>query len=126
VISKEVMEARYPGSRRSFTTLKDVVVCGGDMNVVRTLMATGKDELWERIINSRKNVFKQASLVGYDVLIQLVFRTITVKEAEKKVSKRLGLKGRVLLCPYAEVGMDVDKPHQLEMMRKDLESRRAA
>jgi len=25
-----------------------------------------------------------------------------------------------MVCPYAEVGMDVDKPHQLEIMRADL------
>ena len=126
VIPREIMDARYPGSRRSFTRLKDIEVCGGDMNVVRTLLATGKDELWDRIISARKNIFKQASLLGYDVLIQLLFRAITLKEAEKKASKRLGLKGHVIVCPYAEVGMDVDKPHQLEMMRKDMEGRRPA
>ncbi len=124
VIAHDVMEARYPGSRRSYTRLKDVEVCGGDMNVVRTLTVTDKDDLWQRIIGSRKNVLKQASLIGYDVLIRLLFRSITMKEAERKVSKRLGLKGRAVLCPYAEVGMDVDKPHQLEIMRKDMESRR--
>jgi hypothetical protein len=36
------------------------------------------------------------------------------------------LKGKVLVCPYAEVGMDVDKPHQLEIMRLDLAKRGAA
>ena len=25
-----------------------------------------------------------------------------------------------MVCPFAEIGMDVDKPHQLEMMRADL------
>jgi hypothetical protein len=28
-----------------------------------------------------------------------------------------------VICPYAEVGMDVDKPVQLEMMRADLAKR---
>jgi hypothetical protein len=36
------------------------------------------------------------------------------------VSKRLGLRGRAVVCPYAEIGMDVDKPFQLEIMRADL------
>ncbi len=126
VIARNVMETRYPGSKRTFTRLKDVEVCGGDMNVVRTLTVTDKDELWQKIIDSRKNVVKQASLLGFDILIRFLFHSITLKDAEQKASKRLGLKGRAVLCPYAEVGMDVDKPHQLEMMRKDLESRRPA
>jgi GTP:adenosylcobinamide-phosphate guanylyltransferase len=126
VISRQVMEARYPGSRRSYTRLKDVEVCGGDMNVIRTMTVTGNDELWERIIAARKNVFKQAALLGYDTLILLLFRLITLEEAVKKVTRRVNLTGRAILCPYAEVGMDVDKPHQLELMCADLAKRSAA
>jgi GTP:adenosylcobinamide-phosphate guanylyltransferase len=123
VISRDVMEKRYPGSRRSYIRLKDVEVCGGDMNVVRTLTATGKDDLWKRIIDSRKDALKQASLLGFDLLLQVMLHRITLELAEKKISRRIGLRGKVLVCPYAEVGMDVDKPHQLEIMRADMEKR---
>jgi GTP:adenosylcobinamide-phosphate guanylyltransferase len=120
VITRQVMEARYPGSKRSYTRLKDVEVCGGDLNVVRTMTVTGNDELWERIIASRKNVFKQAALLGYDTLLLLLLRRITLEGAIQRVTRRVNLTGRALLCPYAEIGMDVDKPHQLELMRADL------
>jgi GTP:adenosylcobinamide-phosphate guanylyltransferase len=123
VITRQVMEARYPGSKRSYTRLKDVEVCGGDMNVVRTMTVTGNDELWERIIASRKNVFKQAALLGYDTLLLLLLRQITLEKAIQRVTRRVNLTGRALLCPYAEIGMDVDKPHQLELMRLDLARR---
>jgi hypothetical protein len=33
---------------------------------------------------------------------------------------RLNITGKALVCPYAEVGMDVDKLFQLEIMREDL------
>jgi hypothetical protein len=33
------------------------------------------------------------------------------------VSHRLGINGRVLISPFAEVGMDVDKPNQLELVK---------
>ena len=120
VITRQVMEARYPGSKRSYTRLKDVEVCGGDLNVVRAMTVTGNDELWERIIASRKNVFKQAALLGYDTLLLLLLRQITLESGIKRVTRRVNLTGRALLCPYAEIGMDVDKPHQLELMRADL------
>ena len=120
VIERPVMEKRFPGSHRTYTRLKDAEVCGGDLNVARTLLATGKDELWQRIIDSRKNAFKQASLLGFDMLFMLLIHQITLAQAELKVSQRIGLKGKVLRCPYAEVGMDVDKPHQLELLRADL------
>jgi GTP:adenosylcobinamide-phosphate guanylyltransferase len=120
VIKREVMEARYPGSKRSFTRLKDVEVCGGDMNVVRTMTVNEHRDTWDRIIESRKSAAKQAALIGYDTLILFLLRMVTMDQAVQRVCKRLKLKGRAVVCPYAEVGMDVDKPHQLEMMRLDL------
>jgi NDP-sugar pyrophosphorylase family protein len=122
LITKEVMEKRFPNSKRSFTRLKDVQVCGGDINVIRALAVTGNDELIKRITDSRKNAFKQAALIGYDTLLLLLLRRITVEGAVKKVTSRLNITGRAILCPYAEVGMDVDKPHQLEILRADMAS----
>lgn len=123
VISREVMEARYPESRRSYTKLKDMAVCGGDMNVVKARTVTTNEELWEKIINSRKNVFKQASLIGYDTLLLLMLRQISLDQAVRLVTKRLSITGQAIVCPYAEIGMDIDKPHQLEIIRRDLTSR---
>jgi GTP:adenosylcobinamide-phosphate guanylyltransferase len=123
VITRQVMEARFPSSNRSYVRLKDVEVCGGDMNVIRTLTVTSNEDLWERIVASRKNALRQASLIGYDTLLLLLLRRITLEQGAQKVTKRLKITGRAVLCPYAEIGMDVDKPHQLEIMRADLEKR---
>ncbi len=123
VISKQVMEARFPGSRRSFTRLRDAEVCGGDLNAIRCSMALDTNSIWDKIIATRKNVLKQAALLGYDTLLLLLFRMLTIHSAVERVTSRLGLTGRALECPYAEVGMDVDKPNQLEMLRADLSKR---
>ncbi len=120
VIQREVMEARYPGSRRSYVHLKGMDVCGGDMNVVRAQTVTANEALWKKIVDSRKNALKQASLLGYDTLLLLFFKMLTLNKAVELASKRLKIKGRAIVCPYAEVGMDVDKPHQLAIMRDDL------
>jgi len=95
-------------------------VCGGDMNVVGALTVTENDELFKKVLAARKNVFKQAALIGYDTLFLLLLRRIDTKGAVEKVTKKLNITGRAILCPYAEVGMDVDKPHQLEILRADL------
>lgn len=121
VFTRQVMEQRYPGSKRTYLRLKDAEMCGGDLNVIRTQLLTGNNELWERIINSRKSPFKQATLIGYWTLILVLLRRLTVASAVERVARRLQLTGTALMCPYAELGMDVDKPHQLEMMRADLE-----
>jgi GTP:adenosylcobinamide-phosphate guanylyltransferase len=120
VITQEVMEKRYPTSRRSYVHLRGMNVCGGDMNVIATRLVTQNDEIWRKLVDSRKNALKQAALLGVDTLFLLFFRLINLDDGIAKVSKRLNIKGRAIVCPYAEVGMDVDKPHQLEIMRADL------
>ena len=120
IIRREIMEARYPTSKRSYTRLKGLEVCGGDMNVIHTKTVTHNNDLWDKIIDARKNVFKQASLIGYDTLILLLLRLIDLEAAERMVTRRLKVMGKAVICPYAEVGMDVDKPFQLEIMRADL------
>jgi GTP:adenosylcobinamide-phosphate guanylyltransferase len=125
VIERGVMEKRFPGSKRSYTRLRDVEVCGGDMNLIKTSLVTHNPELWNKLVAARKNVFKQAALIGYDTLFLLIFRLVDLDGAVKKATKRLKLTGKAILCPYAEVGMDVDKPFQLELVRADLAQKQA-
>ena len=114
------MEARFPGSNRSYVRLKDYELCGGDMNVFRASLVTTRTELWERIIEARKNALRQAALIGYGTLLLLLLRRLTLEAGIKRASKSLGIRGRALVCPYAEIGMDVDKPYQLEILAADL------
>jgi GTP:adenosylcobinamide-phosphate guanylyltransferase len=121
VIQREVMEKRYPGSKRTWTKLRDMEVCGGDLNAARINMIVDDDtELWEKITNSRKNPLKQAALIGYGTALMLLTGRLSLQDAETRVMSRMNITGRAIVCPYAEVGMDVDKPHQLEIMRADL------
>jgi hypothetical protein len=61
--------------------------------------------------------------MGFDTLLLMLLRLITLDEAVKKVTARLHMTGRAIVCPYAEIAMDVDKPNQLEMIRVDLANR---
>jgi GTP:adenosylcobinamide-phosphate guanylyltransferase len=122
-ISRAVMESRYPGSRRTYIHLKDTEVCGGDLNALRVSMLAAENPSWKRLVEARKSPLKQASIIGFDILLSLLLRRLSLARAETLVSRRLGIQGHAIQCPYAEIGMDVDKPHQLEIMRADLARR---
>jgi GTP:adenosylcobinamide-phosphate guanylyltransferase len=121
VVEEAVMEQRFPGANRSYIRLKDVSICGGDMNVIR-LAAIKNEDFWDRVIAARKNAFKQAALIGYDTLLLILTRQLTLKKAEKMITKRLRLGGAVHISPYAEIAMDIDKLHQFEILNKDLQA----
>lgn len=128
VCTREVMEARFPGSKRTYTRLKGIELCGADINITHVRMATEHLDMWESLIGTRKSPLKQAGIIGLGTLFQVITRTITLENLVEKVCKRIGIKGRAIIWPHAEACMDVDKPHQLELLRADLakEQRKSA
>jgi molybdopterin-guanine dinucleotide biosynthesis protein A len=123
VIRREDMEKRYPGSKRTYTRLKDMEVCGGDMNMARASIVNENSDFWTKVLDSRKNPASQAALLGPAIIFKLLMRQLSADDVIRRVAEKLDLKGRAIVCPYPEIGMDVDKPHQLEIMRADLGGR---
>jgi GTP:adenosylcobinamide-phosphate guanylyltransferase len=123
VIPREVMETRYPESKRTYTKLKDVQLCGADMHIAHVRMALDPDhlEMWEELIGNRKSPLKQAATVGFGTLFKVATRSITLDDLVATITKRIGITGRPIIWEHAEPGMDVDKPHQLELLRKDMD-----
>jgi hypothetical protein len=61
-------------------------------------------------------------MFGLWPFFKLVIRRLSLSDAEERACKVLNLRGRAIPFPYPEVGMDVDKPFQLEIARAELES----
>jgi GTP:adenosylcobinamide-phosphate guanylyltransferase len=120
VCAREVMETRFPDSKRTYTHLKDMDVCGADINVTHVSMATEHLDMWEQLIGTRKSPLKLAGIIGLGTLFALFTRRLTLEDAVSRVCDRIGIKGRAIVWPYAEPCMDVDKPSQLELLRADL------
>ena len=125
-ISKDAMEKRFPGAARTYTKFKGLEVCGGDLTAFQSAMLTTDGGVWRELIANRKSILKQAAVIGYDTLLLMLFRQLTVEGGVQRVNQRLKMNARALHCPYPEIGMDVDKPHQLELLRRDLAARSPA
>ncbi|NLN70044.1 MAG: NTP transferase domain-containing protein [Chloroflexi bacterium] len=121
VIQKETMEARFPNANRSYVHFKDISVCGGDLNAVDKNIFSAERPVWKKLSDARKTPLKQAGLIGIDTLLLVALRLITLETTVKRVCKRLDLDAKALVCPYAEMGMDADKPHQLAILRQHLQ-----
>jgi GTP:adenosylcobinamide-phosphate guanylyltransferase len=120
VCPRAVMERRYPGSKRTYTHLKDMDVCGADMNVVHVRMASEHVDVWDALITRRKSPFAQAAVMGLGLSFQYATGQLTLDDAVERVARRIGVRGRAIVWSHAEPCMDVDKPNQLEIMRADL------
>jgi len=125
IIDRSTMEAAFPGSHRSYVHFKGLDFCSADIHGGSLSLATD-EALWERLLAARKSALKQAALVGLDVAFLLLTRQLTLERAERMAEHKLGFRGKVHLSPYAEIGMDVDKPHQLDIVREYLARRKAS
>ncbi|MBN1313977.1 MAG: nucleotidyltransferase family protein [Anaerolineales bacterium] len=119
-IPRQVMEERFPESRRSYVHFSDGDVAGADLFIADPRLAKAKQDLWNDLIGSRKNALKQARRIGIGLLIKLLLRRLSIAEAEHRIGKALDLTGKAIIVKNAELGMDVDKPFQLEICRREL------
>lgn len=119
-IRKQDMEKRFPESRRTYTHFKDADVCSADIFLIRAEKVLNPAARWKDLLSARKSPLKQAAIIGFDILILMLLRQVKLQKAVGIVTRRLDLTGRVAFTPHPEMGMDVDKDFQLEIMRKDL------
>lgn len=122
-VERSVMEQRFPEAGRTFVPLRGGSYCGGDIFMTRTDLIHSNQALLDKLMEARKSFWKQVRLVGLGFLGRFALRQMTVTDAARHVSKAINVRGRAVLTPFAEMGMDVDKPHQLEIVRAELESR---
>lgn len=122
LVPHHLMEQRFPGSRRSFFRLKDGRFTGSDMNLLQLALVGHYHPAWQAVVAARKHIGQQARLIGLGTLLLYLTGQLSIAEAEKRVQQRLGIRGRVLVCPFAEIGMDVDRPNQYELLKRELEA----
>ncbi len=123
VISRPDMERRFPDSRRTFFHLRDREICGGDLAVIRNSVFVTPNGIWSKLEAGRKSILRQAAIISSGVLFLYLFRRLTLQTIVERVSRRAGVRGRALLCPFPEAGMDVDKPHHFRLVENMLLSR---
>ncbi len=119
-VSRSVMERRFPDSARSYIHFKDGEFAGGDLHVASPYLLTRNQDVWEDVVRNRKSMLKQALRLGPKFFIKFILRQLTLSEASDIVFARFGLRVEPIVSPYAELAMDVDKPHQLELCRREL------
>ncbi|MDY0020068.1 MAG: NTP transferase domain-containing protein [Anaerolineae bacterium] len=120
VVERSLMEARFPNSKRSYVHLTDGDLAGGDIHIGNPKLAQTQRELAEELLKNRKSALKQIRKIGFGLFVKLLLRRLSLREAEERISKSLNLKGKAVLARHAELGMDVDKPFQLEICRQAL------
>lgn len=118
--TRQTMEKTAPSFVTNYIKLKDVEVCNTNVYIVNANFIVNRSMRWGRLLEKHNGILPLTTPISWDPLSSLLLRRITLQEAITRFTEQTGIKGRAIICPYPEIGMDIDKPHQLELVRSDL------
>lgn len=120
IIEKRLSESKYPGADRTYVHFREGTFTGGNIFLVRPEIIEPRMELTEKLISLRKSPLALCRVIGVGFILKYLLRRLSVREAEEKFSKLLDIKGVTVSCMYPEIGMDIDKPSDLELVEQVL------
>ncbi len=118
VIPKEICMAAYPDAKRTYIKTAQGTFTGGNIFYMRPAVRYKVKGLFEKFNDQRKNPIRLGFTLGFRVLFGVLFKNIKIETAEKRVKKLTGINAKALICEYPEIGNDVDKPEDVEMIGK--------
>lgn len=120
VIRREVNEAKFPGVRRTYVRLRDGVFTGGNLVLLEPAIVERCHQVIERAVAMRKKPWQLSRLLGPKFIVKFICNQLTLSEIEERVEKILGFLGVAVVTPFPEIGIDVDKPSDLDLVRRFL------
>ncbi len=123
LVSRPVVEARFPGIPRTWVPMRDDHYSGANLYVFRLPRALCVVDFWKRAESFRKRPWRIASAFGPVSLLQFALRRLTLDAALTRMSKRIGARIEAVRLPFAEAAIDVDRPSDLELAERILAER---
>jgi len=125
MVTRGVLEARFPGVKRRVDRVGDLELRGaGDITILQPKIVMQANGAADRLEAARGNPWRQLNFIGFDTLVKLLFRRLDLDAFADHLGKKLGLDLHPVICPYAEIAMDVDAPAHVELMQRELFARK--
>jgi CTP:molybdopterin cytidylyltransferase MocA len=111
----------YPGIRKTVLRFSDGDFCGCNLFSFITPEGRRAAKFWRKIEQQRKKPLVVIGLLGWWAVIRYRLGLLSLEEALAKLSKRLGLRMRAVILPYANAAIDVDSIADLMLVQGALE-----
>lgn len=122
---KTVIHPAYPAVKRTYLNFSDRSVSGCNLFYFANEQSLAAIRLWEKAQKDRKRPLRLASHFGVRILIDYLFKKLTLNGAFKYASDRMKLDAKPILIPIAEAAIDVDKPSDKTLVEQILHERLA-
>lgn len=119
----EILEARYPDTKRTGLRMRDGRYSGCNLFLLRSGPGTrALVSFWTRLEALRKSPLRMAFAMGPTALLGYGLRMLTLSQALRKIGKRTGATLAPAILDIPEAAVDVDTPDDLAFVEKLLQS----
>ena len=118
----QVMSA-FPGVGRTALRFRGGTYCGCNLYAFLTTEARGAADFWRQVERERKRPWRMISRLGWMPLLRYAAGRLSLNEALRLVSDRLGLRIAPIMLPFPEAAVDIDKPSDKELAERILLAR---
>ncbi len=110
----------YPGIRKTVLRFSDGDFCGCNLFAFLTPEGRQAASFWRKIEQQRKKPLVLIGLLGWRMMVRYRLGMLSLEEALAKLGKRLGLRLRAVILPYANAAIDVDSAADLMLVKSAL------
>jgi len=118
IIEKQMNEEHFPGVERTYVKLKEGTYTGGNIIYLNPAVVGPCEEFARKVIAYRKKPWKTGKLLGLKFLVRLLIGMLSIPKVEARFSQLLDIEAAAIVSPYPEIGNDVDKPSDVEMVNR--------
>lgn len=124
-ITKERMLSEYPGGKRTFISLREGEMTGGNVVYANPALFERNRELGQRVFDARKSPVAMVRILGARFIGEFLRGRLSLSSVERRASELVGGSCAVFVTEHASIGMDVDKPEDVDVVERALRARGA-
>jgi hypothetical protein len=120
LIDQKDMVTKFPGSNRTYVKFRDVTFASGDTLLAKPSIIDSHGDILDRMVNNRKSVFKSLAVVSPIFAIKAILKLATLIDLNNAINKKIFKTPNAcigVIVEDPELGMDVDRQLQLEVIR---------
>ena len=117
-----VVHAAAPTTQRTYLKFRDGRYSACNLFLLRTPRALAAVDLWRRVESYRKQPWRIALLMGPQMLLSYALGLLTLDGAVALIGRKAGVKAAAVRTPYGLAAVDVDKPSDLDLVRRIVET----
>jgi CTP:molybdopterin cytidylyltransferase MocA len=124
IVPADLCADRFPQMKRTTLRIREGAFTGGNLVLLEPAFLREHEAVLRAAYARRKSVVGLARLLGAPILLRLAASRVApgllaVAHLEAAVGRALGgARARAVVCPFAEVGADVDRPEDLDFARR--------